>query len=188
MMSEAFESALFQVAVLAEAMQSVDTEVDAGAAMLAQCIRNRRTIFTCGNGGSAADAAHMAEEFVGRYLKERRSLPAVCLNSDGALLTCIGNDYGFERLFSRQVEALGREGDVLVVFSTSGNSQNILLAMQAARQQGMKVLALLGKTGGPAKALADVAIVIPSEITARIQEMHTLIMHVWLEGFEPETP
>ena len=141
-------------------------------------------MLTCGNGGSAADALHLAEELVGRFKKDRRALPAICLNADVTALTCIGNDYGFDALFSRQVEALGRPGDVLAGFSTSGNSRNVNAAFAAARRQGLVTILLSGRDGGAARALADHPLVVPSQTTARIQEVHTLILHQWLEAID----
>ena len=154
---------------------------------LIHTLRSGGKVLTCGNGGSAADASHMSEELVGRYKGERKSLPAVCLSSDGPLLTCIGNDYGFDSVFSRQVEGLGRPGDVLVVFSTSGNSENIRRALAAAKERGIKTISLLGKDGGKCRGLADHEIIIPSAVGARIQEIHTFVMHWWLERVEAET-
>lgn len=143
-------------------------------------------ILTAGNGGSAADALHLAEEFVGRFDKERPSLPAVSLCGDPTLLTCIGNDYGFDRLFARQVEGLGKAGDVLVVFTTSGNSKNLTLALETARQKGLRTIAVLGKSGGQIKGKADHEIIVPSQVTARIQEVHTFILHSWLSMIEAD--
>src|SRR5262249_8518219 len=120
----------------------------------------------------------------GRYNLERRGLPAVCLNADVTALTCIGNDYGYDRVFSRQVEALGRPEDVLVGFSTSGNSPNVLAAFRLAHEIGLTTIFLGGKDGGLAKGLCDHEIVIPSKTTARIQEVHTLILHQWLEAID----
>ena len=154
---------------------------------LIHTLRSGGKVLTCGNGGSASDASHMSEELVGRYKGERKSLPAVCLSSDGPLLTCIGNDYGFDSVFSRQVEGLGRPGDVLVVFSTSGNSENIRRALAAAKERGIKTISLLGKDGGKCRGLADHEIIIPSAVGARIQEIHTFVMHWWLERVEAET-
>lgn len=154
---------------------------------LIHTLRSGGKILTCGNGGSAADASHMAEELVGRYKGERKSLAAVCLSSDGPLLTCIGNDYGFDSVFSRQVEGLGRPGDALVVFSTSGNSENIRRALAAAKERGIKTISLLGKDGGKCRSLADHEMIIPSKVGARIQEIHTFVMHWWLERVEAET-
>lgn len=168
--------------------ESLLPSVGLGGDMLVACLKSGGKILTCGNGGSAADAAHMSEELVGRYKGNRVSLPAVCLSVDGALLTCIGNDYGFDAIFSRQVEGLGKPGDVLVTFSTSGNSRNILLALEAARSRGLKTISLIGKDGGKARGLSDVELVVPSNTTARIQEIHTFVMHCWLEQIELAFP
>ena len=138
-------------------------------------------ILICGNGGSAADAQHFAAELSGRYVKERRALAGIALTTDTSALTAIGNDYGFERVFSRQVEALGRPGDLLVGISTSGNSPNVIRAVEAAKEQGMKTLGLLGRDGGQLKNLCDDALIVPSPVTARIQEVHQMIYHFWCE-------
>jgi len=160
--------------------------VIAAGAEIQQALRNGNKLLTAGNGGSAADALHLAEELVGRFDKERPSLPAVALCADPTLLTCIGNDYGFERIFSRQVEGLGRPGDVLVVFTTSGNSPNLIAALHAARAHGLKTIAVLGKDGGTAKGLAEHELIVPSNVTARIQEVHTFILHAWLSQIETD--
>lgn len=157
----------------------------AGAA-IHSALKSGHKLLTAGNGGSAADALHLAEELVGRFDKERPSLPAVCLSADPTLLTCIGNDYGFDRLFSRQVEGLGQPGDVLVVFTTSGNSANLVHALQTARTKGLRSIAVLGKSGGKARGLADHEIIVPSLVTARIQEVHTFVLHSWLSLIEAE--
>jgi D-sedoheptulose 7-phosphate isomerase len=160
------------------------SEVEAAGSSLKNALNQGHKILTAGNGGSAADAMHLSEELVGRYNVERSSIPAICLAADGALITCIGNDYGFDRVFSRQVEGLGAAGDVLVVFSTSGKSKNIEQAIYAAKSKQVKTIALLGKNGGIAKGLADHEIIVPSQSTARIQEIHTLILHLWLDQIE----
>ena len=149
-------------------------------------LRSGHKLLTAGNGGSAAEALHLAEELVGRFDKERPSLPAISLCGDPTLLTCIGNDYGYERLFSRQIEGLGRPGDVLVVFTTSGNSPNVIAALHTARARGLKTVALLGKSGGAAKGLADHEIIVPSDVTARVQEVHAFILHTWLYIIEAD--
>ncbi len=143
-------------------------------------------ILTCGNGGSAADALHLAEELLGRYRGNRRALPAVSLNADPALLTCIGNDYGFDQVFARQVEGLAEPRDLLVVFTSSGNSPNIVLALAAARRRGCRSVALLGKDGGAAKGKADLELIVAGTETGRIQEAHTLLLHALLESIETE--
>jgi D-sedoheptulose 7-phosphate isomerase len=169
-----------------EASEALLPAIGVTAALLKERLSAGNKLLTCGNGGSAADALHMAEELVGRFDRERPSLPAVCLNADPTLMTCIGNDYGYDRLFSRQVEGLGRAGDVLVGFSTSGNSRNVNAAFTAARERGLVTIALLGKDGGAATALVDHALVVPSRNTARIQEIHTFILHAWLTHIEAE--
>lgn len=151
-----------------------------GEAMI-RCLERGGKILTCGNGGSAADALHMAEELVGRYDRERRALPAIALTADSTLLTCIPNDYSFDCVFSRQIEGLGRKGDVLVGFSTSGKSANVIQAIRAAKKRGLKTVALLGKGGGATKGLADYEVIVDSKSTARVQEAHTLILHLLLE-------
>lgn len=166
------------------ALARQSASVAAAARCLIAALGSGRKILAAGNGGSAAEAMHLAEEFTGRFRTNRVPLPALALCSDGTALTCIANDFGFENVFSRQVEALGRPGDVLVLFSTSGNSQNLILAMEAARRRTMKVVNLLGKTGGAMAGRGDVDIVIPSDSTARIQEAHQLILHLLLDAVE----
>ena len=139
---------------------------------------------TCGNGGSAAEAMHMSEEAVGRFRDNRISLPAIALVADGTALTCIGNDYGFDNVFSRQVEGLGNPGDLLVLFSTSGNAENLTRALNEAKAKGMKTLAILGRDGGRLAGLADVEIIIKGTDSGRIQEAHQLLMHILLDGVD----
>ena len=146
---------------------------------------------TCGNGGSAAEAMHMSEEAVGRFRSNRVSLPAVALVADGTALTCIGNDYGFDAVFSRQVEALGKPGDVLALFTTSGRSRNLVRAAEAARARGMKVLAFTGRGGGDLAPLADVLLDVSGTASAHVQECHQVFLHALLEhvdaAFAPDT-
>jgi D-sedoheptulose 7-phosphate isomerase len=158
--------------------------IESTGKLIVDRLKAGKTIFACGNGGSATDSMHLCEELVGRYRDNRRPLPAVSLNTDSSVLTCIGNDYGFDAIFSRQIEALGKEDDVLVGFSTSGNSENIALAFEKARSRGVTTILLSGKDGGKIKAIADHSIIIPSDNTARIQELHTFILHAWLELVE----
>lgn len=148
---------------------------------MAERLRRGCKILVCGNGGSAADAQHFAAELSGRYVKERRALAGIALTTDTSALTAIGNDYGFDQVFSRQVEALGRPGDLLVGISTSGNSPNVLRAVESAQSLGMKTLGLLGRDGGKLKAACDDCLVVPSPVTARIQETHLMIYHFWCE-------
>lgn len=161
--------------------------INESGACLIDALRSGKKILTCGNGGSATDALHLAEEFVGRYKGDRISLPAICLSADVSVLTCIANDYGFDAVFSRAVEGLGQPGDILVGISTSGNSANIVAAFSAARAKGMKTILLSGKDGGKALGQCDFELIAPSNTTARIQEIHTLILHCWLEMVEAET-
>jgi D-sedoheptulose 7-phosphate isomerase len=156
----------------------------AQAADMAERLKRGCRILVCGNGGSAADAQHFAAELSGRYVKERRALAGIALTVDTSALTAIGNDYGFDQVFSRQVEALGRPGDLLVGISTSGNSPNVILAVEAAKALGMRTLALLGRDGGKLKDLADDALVVPSTVTARIQEIHLMTYHFWCEALD----
>jgi len=158
------------------------------AAATVQCLHAGQKILTCGNGGSAADAMHMAEEFIARYRSNRRSLPAVCLNADPTVITCIANDFGYDEIFARQVAGLGVRGDLLVCFTTSGNSVNCLRALTVAKAHGLVTVALLGKDGGKAKGVADFEIIVAHRDTARIQEAHTLILHALLEVVEHEFP
>ncbi|GLH69652.1 phosphoheptose isomerase 1 [Geothrix rubra] len=151
---------------------------------MAERLRRGCRILVCGNGGSAADAQHLAAELSGRYLKERRALAGIALTTDTSALTAIGNDYGFEQIFSRQVEAIGRPGDLLIGISTSGNSPNVILAVEAAKALGMRTLGLLGRDGGKLKALVDDALVVPSPVTARIQEVHQMTYHFWCEALD----
>jgi len=179
-----FSKALRELSDVLASCAALEEAVErAGNAILASLKRGGK-LLTCGNGGSAADALHLAEELVGRYDADRRALPAVCLNADVTALTCIANDYGYDRVFSRQVEALGKPGDVLVGFTTSGNSPNVLAAFRAAGEIGVTTVFLGGKNGGAAKSLCDHEIIVPSFTTARIQEVHTLILHQWLEAVD----
>ncbi len=146
--------------------------------MLSELFKKGGKLLVMGNGGSAADAQHFVAEIVGRFKLERRALPAVALTTDTSILTAIGNDYGFESIFSRQVEALANEGDLVVGISTSGNSPNIFKALQEARLKGCRTVGLLGKSGGSIKELCDLALIIPSDDTPRIQEGHITIIHI----------
>jgi D-sedoheptulose 7-phosphate isomerase len=154
------------------------------AALVVDTLRAGHQIFFFGNGGSAADAQHLAAELTGRFVRERRALPALALTTDTSALTAIGNDYGFDQVFARQVDALARPGDLLVGISTSGNSPNVLLALELGRARGCRTLALTGRDGGRAAALAEVCLVVPSDVTARIQEMHILVGHLWCEAVD----
>ena len=182
-----FTSGLLELARLAtEVSQAFAPDLDQALDMVRDTVRNQRTLFFCGNGGSAADAQHMATEYVVRYMRNRRAYPAVALTTDTSLLTAAANDFGFDQVFSRQVEALGKPGDLLIVHSTSGNSPNVLFAAEAARKQGMKVLAFSARDGGKLRALADHSVVIPTDRTDRAQELHLCIEHLICEIVERE--
>jgi D-sedoheptulose 7-phosphate isomerase len=166
-------------------LQESVSPIAAAADALVGRLRAGGTLYTCGNGGSAAEAMHLAEELIGRYSgHDRPPLPAVCLNADTTALTCIANDFGYEAVFARQCEALCGQGDVLVALSTSGNSPNIVKALQAARANGALTIGLLGKGGGEAAALCDHALVVDSNDSAHVQEGHLVLVHLLCEAFE----
>ncbi len=164
--------------MLAAFEASATDKVVAIAEMIAASLRAGGTLYLCGNGGSAADAQHIAGEFVGRFRAERRALPAVALSTDSSILTCIGNDYDFARVFARQVEALVRPGDILWAFSTSGTSPNVLQAAETARRQGGRVIAFTGRANSKLEALADLCFCAEATLTARSQEIHQLAYHI----------
>src|ERR1700716_986220 len=174
-----FASGLRELAELAATVsEQIGPDLETALAMVRETVRAGGTLFFCGNGGSAADAQHLATEYVVRYMRNRRAYPALALTTDTSLLTAAGNDIGFENVFSRQVEALAKPGDLLVIHSTSGNSPNVLRAAEAARAKGVKVLAFSARDGGALRALADHNIVIPTTRTDRAQELHLCIEHI----------
>ncbi|HYG58588.1 MAG TPA: D-sedoheptulose 7-phosphate isomerase [Symbiobacteriaceae bacterium] len=166
---------------VARQVEALLPAVEAVAQVVVRSLAAGGGVYTFGNGGSAADAQHFAAELVGRYRRERRALPAIALTTDPSALTCIGNDYSFDDLFARQVQGLVRPGDVVVGITTSGNSENVLRGLVAARNLGAATVALTGGTGGKAAPVADFALVVPSAVTARIQEMHILLIHMICE-------
>ncbi len=149
--------------------------------LIVETFKSGGKILVCGNGGSAADSQHIAAEFVGRYETERRSLPAIALTTDTSALTALANDYDFERVFARQVESLANDGDCLIAISTSGNSPNVIAAAMEARRKGTKVVGLTGASGKKLASLSDAAVLVPAQRTARVQEAHITIAHVWCE-------
>ena len=151
-----------------------------------QALRAGRKLLICGNGGSAAEAQHFSTELVGRYFKDRRALPAVALNADGSLLTCIGNDYGYEQVFARQIAGLAQPGDVVLVLTSSGNSRNILAALAEAKKLGLESIALLGRGGGEALGRATCEIVIPGKSGAAAQECHLFLIHHFCDRVDAE--
>ena len=160
-----------------------DSIADAAELLIAAVAAGAK-ILLCGNGGSAADAQHIAAELVGRFLKERSAIAGIALTTNTSILTCLGNDYSYDYIFERQMEALGRAGDVAIGISTSGNSENVFRALNKARQIGIKTIGLLGKDGGKVAAVCDLPLIVPSNDTPRIQEIHILIGHILSDEIE----
>jgi len=165
---------------LSELEPAVTRAVDA----ITTCLADGRKLLVCGNGGSAADAAHFATEFVVRFIRDRPAYPAICLTRDGGLMSAAGNDYGFDEVFARQVAAFGQPGDVLICLSTSGSSRNVQRALEEAKQRGVVTIALLGRDGSVTKGMAEIELLVRGENTARIQEAHMLLLHVICEAVE----
>jgi D-sedoheptulose 7-phosphate isomerase len=163
--------------VLFQQLNGLDASISQAIDACVQSLQKGGKLMLCGNGGSAADSQHLAAEFTGRFIKDRPPIAAVALSTDTSALTCIANDYSFNEIFARQVQALGKAGDCLIAISTSGNSGNVLAAVAAAKSLGISTIGLLGRDGGKLKAQCDIAIVVPSQVTARIQEAHILIGH-----------
>jgi D-sedoheptulose 7-phosphate isomerase len=162
--------------------------VQDAAAMILRCLLDGKKLLVCGNGGSAADGADFSTEFTCRFMGDRRPYPAMNLAVGGSFVTATGNDYSFDEIFARQIHAFGKTGDVLVAITTSGNSKNILRALAEAKLRGVQSIALLGKDGGKARGLADIEFIVPSQITARIQEAHKFLLHVICEIVDRELP
>lgn len=164
-----------------ELLDSRVNEIEAAGALILKTLQANGKVLLCGNGGSAADAQHIAAELVGRYEKERRSFPAIALTTDTSALTALSNDFGYEEVFARQVKGLAASHDVLIAISTSGRSPNITKAVEAARAIGCKTIALSGCSGEPLASHCDIAVVVPSDRTSRVQEAHITIGHIWCE-------
>lgn len=187
-MSQALiEASLQEGIALRQAMLERSDDIAAGGRLWIETLRAGGVIYLAGNGGSAADAQHLAAEMVGRF-ERLNGYPALALTVDSSALTALGNDFGFERIFSQQLKALGRQGDLFVGITTSGNSPNILRAAETARQCGMRILGLTGASGGALEALSDVCLRVPSQRTCRIQEIHLSVGHIWCEMVEKELP
>ncbi|AFI04287.1 D-sedoheptulose 7-phosphate isomerase [Helicobacter cetorum] len=169
---------------LEKSLQSLQVTLTQSVHLLIETLENQGKILICGNGGSASDAQHFAAELTGRYKLERKGLSAISLNTDTSALTAIANDYGYEEVFSRQLEAIGVQKDVLIGISTSGNSKNILKAYEKAKDLGVRTLSLVGRDGGQMKALSDITLIVPSNDTPRIQEIHILIIHILCDCIE----
>ncbi len=170
--------------VASETLKAISKKLEKSSSIISKSLTSKRTIFWCGNGGSAADSQHIAAELVGRFKKDRKPLRSIALTTDTSVLTCISNDYSYEEIFSRQLNALGKKGDTLVVITTSGNSKNIKKVLIQAKKMSIKTIGLLGKGGGDCKNLLDISMIVPSNDTARIQEMHILIGHLMCELVE----
>jgi D-sedoheptulose 7-phosphate isomerase len=181
-----FETALSSHTRTFASLGTLQPHLIAAARTAADAVRNGNRILFCGNGGSAADAQHLAAELVGRLVRDRRALPGLALSTDSSALTCIGNDFGFDEVFARQVEGLGRAGDVLIAISTSGNSPNVVRAVDVAKPMGIYTVGFLGRDGGKLAPLVDLPLVVPSDETARIQEAHIFLGHVMCALIEKE--
>ena len=160
-----------------ESLKEIRADIDRAGVLIVETLRAGKKLLICGNGGSAAEAQHFSTELVGRYFKNRRSLPAIALNADGSLVSCIANDYGFEFAFSRQIEGLAQPGDLVIGITSSGNSANIVAALRTAEKLGLKSIALLGRNGGKAKGLASVDLIVPGDSGRTAQEAHLFLIH-----------
>src|SRR5437660_4591490 len=182
--SEILSSAIAATKETLQSLIKLEPQVAKAADLIEECLRSGNKLLVCGNGGSAADAAHFATELVVRFAKDRRAQPALCLASDGGLLTAAGNDYGFDEIFARQVAAFGQPGDLLICLTTSGKSKNVVRALEEAKGRKLKTIAFLGRDGGSTIGMADVDLLIRSNSTARIQEAHQVLLHVLCELIE----
>lgn len=167
-----------------EQLKSLRDPIHHVAQLVLHAFKQGNKVLLCGNGGSAADAQHIAAEFTGRYMKDRKPLPALALHTNGSALTAIGNDYGYDHIYEREVQAHGKAGDVLIALSTSGNSHNVLLAVSAAKARNLTTIGFTGRQGGELKALCDICLCVPSDLTPRIQEAHMLMGHILCELVE----
>ena len=183
-----FEKSLGESVRALQSLAEIRPAIDAAAELIVGTLRAGGKILVCGNGGSAAEAAHFATELVGRFDRSRRSLPAVALSSDGALVTCIGNDYGFEQVFARQIAGLSSPGDLVIAITSSGKSPNIVAALREAGRLGLKSVAFLGRGGGEAKGLATCELVIPGAKGATAQESHLFLIHYFCELIDAAFP
>ena len=161
-----------------DSLKDLSAVINDVANLIADCLQSNGKIILCGNGGSSSDSQHIAAEFVGRFIEDRKALAAIALNSDTAILTSVSNDYGYDFVFERQIEALGNENDILMAFTSSGSSKNINIAVKKAQEMGIKVIGFTGKSGGDLKPMSDFSLHIASEVTARIQEAHLFLGHV----------
>ena len=181
-----FEATLADTLRTFQSLAEIRTEIDRAGEMILSTLRRGNKLLICGNGGSAAEAAHFATELTGRYAKNRRSLPAIALSSDGSLVTCIGNDYGFDQAFARQIAGLAQTGDLVIAITSSGNSANIIAALTEAKSRGLASIAFLGRGGGQARGLASVDLVIPGDSGPATQEAHLFLIHYFCELIDAE--
>ena len=176
-----FEASLAESVRTLQALSTIRPAIDQAGQMIVETLKHDKKLLVCGNGGSAAEAAHFSTELVGRYQKNRASLPAIALSADGSLVTCIWNDYGYDQVFSRQITGLAHPGDLVVVLTSSGNSANIVAALREANNLGLRSLAFLGRGGGKAKGLATCELIIPGHSGASAQEAHLFLIHHFCE-------
>lgn len=181
-----FEKAVGDSLATIESLRPLQPTLERAAATVGACLTGGGKLLVCGNGGSAADGADFATEYACRFMSDRQPYPAINLAACGSLLTATGNDYGYDEVFARQVRAFGKKGDVLVAITTSGNSPSILAALAAANDAGLHTIALLGRNGGRARGLAQIELIVPATITARIQEAHKFLLHVLCEIVETD--
>jgi D-sedoheptulose 7-phosphate isomerase len=181
-----FDACLEETVGTFQALQTIRPQIDRAGEMILGTLKAGRKLLICGNGGSAAEAQHFSTELVGRYFKTRRSLPAVALTADGTLLSCIGNDFGYDDVFARQIEGLAQPGDLVVVFTSSGNSENILRAIRAAERLQLESIAFLGRGGGKAKGLATCELIVPGTSGRAAQEAHLFLLHTFCERLDEE--
>ena len=181
-----FETGLQQTVQVFQSLREIRPEIDRAGELILRTLRSGGKLLLCGNGGSAAEAQHFATELVGRYFKNRRALPAVALTADGTLLSCIGNDYGYDDVFARQVEGLAQAGDLLVVFTSSGNSENVIRALRAAQRRQAATLAFLGRGGGRTRGLATCELIVPGTSGRAAQEAHLFLLHHFCELIDAE--
>lgn len=180
--SEALDQSLVTLQRFIEDQKQVEN-IQQAVDCFVETFKKDGKVISCGNGGSLCDAAHFAEELTGRFRKDRKALPALVISEPGHM-SCVANDYGYDQVFSKYIEAHGKPGDVLLAISTSGNSPNILRACELAKKNKMKIVGLTGKTGGALKDIADISLIVPCEITDRIQEVHIKLIHIFIEGIE----
>ena len=183
-LSSILQHAIGESVATLKALGELDQQMRRATDAIAECLASGHKLLVCGNGGSAADAAHFATEIVVRFVSDRPAYPAICLTSDAGLLSAAGNDYGFEEVFARQVAAFGQPGDVLLSLTTSGKSRNVQRAVEVAKARGVTTISLLGRDGGAMMNTSDIELLVRGESTARIQEAHMLLLHVLCEAVE----